>query len=78
MGKLTTYRDKRAELKAHAKALKSTAMKEAKLAAKETRAKAKEAHRVDLAEAKERAAAIVRKWRDVVSAIAVQAREVDV
>lgn len=55
MGKLTTYRDKRAELKAHAKALKSTAMKEAKLAAKETRAKAKEAHRVDLAEAKERA-----------------------
>ena len=55
MGKLTTYRDKRAELKAHAKALKSTAMTEAKLAAKEARAKAKEAHRVDLAEAKERA-----------------------
>ena len=55
MGKLTTYRDKRAELKAHAKALKSTAMKEAKLAAKETREKAREAHRVDLAETKERA-----------------------
>ena len=55
MGKLTTYRDKRAELKAHARALKSTAMTEAKLAAKETREKAKEAHRVELAEAKERA-----------------------
>jgi beta-glucosidase-like glycosyl hydrolase len=55
MGKLTTYRDKRAELKAHAAALKSTAMTEAKLAAKETREKAKEAHRVELAEAKERA-----------------------
>lgn len=55
MGKLTTYRDKRAELRAHASALKSTAMKEAKLAAKETRKKAKEAHRVELAEAKERA-----------------------
>ncbi|WP_295651788.1 DUF6474 family protein [uncultured Dietzia sp.] len=55
MGKLTTYRDKRAELKAHARALKSTAMTEAKLAAKETREKAREAHRVDLAETKERA-----------------------
>ena len=55
MGKLTTYRDKRAELKAHAAALKSTAMTEAKLAAKEARSKAKEAHRVELAEAKERA-----------------------
>lgn len=55
MGKLTTYRDKRAELKAHARALKSTAMTEAKLAAKETREKAKDAHRVELAEAKERA-----------------------
>lgn len=55
MGKLTTYRDKRAELRAHASALKSTAMTEAKLAAKETRQKAKEAHRVDLAEARKRA-----------------------
>ena len=55
MGKLTTYRDKRAELKAHAAALKSTAMTEAKLAAKESREKAKKAHRVELAEAKERA-----------------------
>lgn len=55
MGKLTTYRDKRAELKAHAAALKSTAMAEAKLAAKETRKQAKEAHRVELAEAKKRA-----------------------
>ena len=55
MGKLTTYRDKRAALRAHAAALKATAMTEAKLAAKETRHKAKEAHRVELAEAKERA-----------------------
>ena len=55
MGKLTTYRDKRADLRARAAALKSTAMTEAKLAAKETRKKAKEAHRVELAEAKERA-----------------------
>ena len=55
MGKLTTYRDKRAELRAHAAALKSTAMTEAKLAAKETRKQAKEAHRVELAEAKKRA-----------------------
>ena len=55
MGKLTTYRDKRSELRAHASALKSTAMTEAKLAAKEARLKAKEAHRVQLAEAKERA-----------------------
>lgn len=55
MGKLTTYRDKRAELKAHAAALKSTAMTEAKLAAKEARKKAEEAHRLELAEAKERA-----------------------
>lgn len=55
MGKLTTYRDKRATLRAHASALKATAMTEAKLAAKETRNKAKEAHRVELAEAKERA-----------------------
>ncbi|AVZ38322.1 MULTISPECIES: DUF6474 family protein [unclassified Dietzia] len=55
MGKLTTYRDKRAELRAHAAALKATAMTEAKLAAKETRHKAKEAHRVELAEAKKRA-----------------------
>lgn len=55
MGKLTTYRDKRAGLRAHASALKATAMTEAKLAAKEARHKAKEAHRVDLAEAKERA-----------------------
>lgn len=55
MGKLTTYRGKRAELRAHAAALKSTAMTEAKLAAKETRKKAQEAHRVELAEAKERA-----------------------
>ncbi|MDV8002057.1 DUF6474 family protein [Rhodococcus sp. IEGM 1408] len=55
MGKLTTYRDKRAELRARASALKATAMTEAKLAAKEARLKAKEAHRVQLAEAKERA-----------------------
>ena len=55
MGKLTTYRDKRAELKAHAAALKSTAMTEAKLAAKEARKKAEEAHRLELSEAKERA-----------------------
>lgn len=55
MGKLTTYRDKRANLRAHASALKASAMTEAKLAAKETRHKAKEAHRVELAEAKERA-----------------------
>ncbi|MBB1031975.1 hypothetical protein G6027_14005, partial [Dietzia sp. SLG310A2-38A2] len=55
MGKLTTYRDKRAELRAHASALKATAMTEAKLAAKEARHQAKEAHRVDLAEAKKRA-----------------------
>ncbi len=55
MGKLTTYRDKRAELKAHAAALKSTAMTEAKLAAKETREKAKEAHKLELAVAKEQA-----------------------
>lgn len=55
MGKLTTYRAKRAELRARASALKATAMTEAKLAAKEARLKAKEAHRVDLAEAKERA-----------------------
>ena len=55
MGKLRTYRAKRAELRAHAAALKATAMTEAKLAAKETRHKAKEAHRVELAEAKERA-----------------------
>ncbi|PAY24582.1 hypothetical protein CEY15_01910 [Dietzia natronolimnaea] len=55
MGKLTTYRDKRAELRAHAAALKATAMTEAKLAAKETRHKAKEAHRVELAEARKRA-----------------------
>lgn len=55
MGKLQTYRAKRAELRAHASALKSTAMTEAKLAAKETRNKAKESHRVELAEAKERA-----------------------
>mgnify|MGYP001412524785 FL=1 len=55
MGKLTTYRDKRAELRARAAALKATAMTEAKLAAKEARLKAKEAHRVELVEAKERA-----------------------
>lgn len=55
MGKLRTYRAKRAELRAHAAALKATAMTEAKLAAKETRHKAKEAHRVELAEARERA-----------------------
>lgn len=55
MGKLTTYRDKRANLRAHASALKASAKTEAKLAAKEARQKAREAHRVDLAEAKERA-----------------------
>lgn len=55
MGKLTTYRDKRAGLRAHAAALKSTAMTEAKLAAKEARKQAREAHRVELAEAKKRA-----------------------
>lgn len=55
MGKLATYRDKRANLRAHASALKATAMTEAKLAAKETREKAKEAHKVERAEAKERA-----------------------
>ncbi|HJC29132.1 MAG TPA: hypothetical protein H9759_07040 [Candidatus Dietzia intestinipullorum] len=55
MGKLATYRDKRADLRAHASALKATAKTEAKLAAKEARNKAKESHRVDLAEAKERA-----------------------
>ena len=63
MGKLTTYRDKRANLRAHAAALKSTAMAEAKLAAKETRHKAREAHRVELAEAKERAK-LARKSAD--------------
>src|SRR5699024_2797770 len=55
MGKLATYRDKRADLRAHASALKATAKTEAKPAAKEARNKAKESHRVDLAEAKERA-----------------------
>lgn len=55
MGKLTTYRDKRADLRARAAALKATALTEAKLAAKEARKKSKEAHRVELAEAKERA-----------------------
>lgn len=55
MGKLTTYRDKRANLRAHTSALKATARTEAKLAAEETRKKAKEAHRVELAETKERA-----------------------
>jgi len=63
MGKLQTYRARRAELRAHAAALKSTAMTEAKLAAKETRNKAKEAHRVELAEAKERAK-LARKTAD--------------
>lgn len=55
MGKLATYRDKRANLRAHTSALKKTARTEAKLAAEETRKKAKEAHRVELAETKERA-----------------------
>ncbi len=55
MGKLTTYRENRAKLRAHASALKATAQTEAKLAAKEARQKAREGHRVDLTEAKERA-----------------------
>jgi len=63
MGKLTTYRDKRANLRAHASALKATARTEAKLAAKEARQKAREAHRVDLTEAKERAK-LARKTAD--------------
>lgn len=63
MGKLTTYRDKRANLRAHASALKASAKTEAKLAAKEARQKAREAHRVDLAEAKERAK-LARKTAD--------------
>src|SRR5699024_6400784 len=53
MSKLATYLDKRADLRAHDSALKATAKTEDKLAAKEARNKAKDSHRVDLAEAKE-------------------------
>ena len=55
MGKLRNLREDRAQVRAHTSALKSKAKTEARLAAKEVREKAREAHRVELAEAKRRA-----------------------
>lgn len=63
MGLLSDLRKDRAQVRAHASALKSSAKAEARAAAKETRAQAKEAHKVELAEARERAK-LARKSAD--------------